>query len=70
MLDHVAPNVFWPLLLIAAGLIGTLIALPIIRAIDGRNPKRRRIQSTDFARCERAGSQREIERRIRTAVGR
>lgn len=70
MLDHVPPNVFWPLLLIAAAVIGTLIARAIIRAIDASNPKRRNIHTVDHARCERAGSQAEFTRRMRAGGSR
>lgn len=47
MFDHVAPNVFWPLLLIVSLLLGVLATWLFACLVDGANPKKRRFEQRD-----------------------
>lgn len=63
------------MLRIFLGLLAFLLVAAVVRflieRIDARRPTpRTRIHGVDVARCERAGSQGENMRRIRTGVGR
>jgi hypothetical protein len=58
-------------LLLIFGLIAIVVLLIALVCEKVERTRHMRIDAEiDYARCERAGSQREIARRIRTAVGR
>lgn len=47
MFDHVAPTVFWPVLLLVSLVLGSLATWLLAALVDGANPKKRRFQQRD-----------------------
>lgn len=67
MFDQIAPTVFWPLFALAwlaASVVVGLLVGKVIRWCD--NPANKYVDRVDVARCERAGSQAEFKRRLRS----
>lgn len=59
------------MLCILLGLLVVLLIAAVVEAyLERRRSRRHRLDRVDLARCERAGSQGENQRRIRAAVGR
>lgn len=56
--------------MLVMGLLGCAVLLIALVIEKVHQTRRFRVDAFDARRCERAGSQGEIERRIRTAVGR
>jgi len=67
MFDHVAPTVFWPLFLLCWFVLSLVVGITVGKVIRWCDtPANKYVDKVDVTRCERAGSQQEFARRLRS----